>query len=123
MTCEHREEGLLFKKKEIPHAIAYAKERYLIDGEKRFLYYCPKVECYGLPDSIHVGKGKKPGGKSGRGLNWKLVNFYSHWENFGTSSKKWKKKKRSFKELQRGVMLQMPFLVWEDDGGPCDPSA
>jgi hypothetical protein len=108
---------LNFTHRDIPEAVAYAKEKYYTDGVKRFLYYCADLECYGRDDNIHVGRGKLSG-KLRRRLNVELVNFYTHWETYGQG-----KRKKDFVGLRTRrrrarVLKQLPYLRWEDDGGP-----
>lgn len=121
MVCEDREQGRTWATAEVRHARAYVKERYLLDGVKRFLYYCPKVECYGMPDPIHAGRRGRPSGRNGEKLNAGLENFYHHWETYKTAERPGLSPSDIRHRKRKTARHRMQFMRWEDDGGPSQP--
>lgn len=95
-------------------AIKEAKQVYDESGVKVFVYGCEV--CVGY---MHLTR-KEPKGKWRR-LNQKIYNYHTSREQFGTGKARQRRKKNAAKARKQLIPQQMPFLIWEGEGGALHP--
>lgn len=107
-------------------AVQEAKAFYLETRQKMFIYRCRDQPCrsYG---HIHWTTAKKSG-PDFQSLNKKLLDFYTHHEQFGTGALRRStaasaraQRMEQNRLRKKKIRKQLPFLTWEDDGGALHP--
>lgn len=113
--CAKRKKGRTYATAKL--ARAEARQFYAETGEKIYLYYCADFPC-ALHRYIHWTR-EKTNNRRNAALNVKLVNFYEDQERSGTGTSK----QRANAALTRRTRIrkQLPFMVWQDDGGAMHP--